>query len=70
MLTNGLSALSVGRGTTEPGRLCSPLGEPEGNEPARRADRRPGMEGPSGTGMEGLLAAGRDLISFQVRGQS
>ena len=70
MLTHVFSALSVERGTTEPGRLFSPLGEPEGYKPARRAGRRPGMEGPSGTGMEGLLAAGRDRCSFQVRGQS
>ena len=67
MLTNGLSALSAVRGTTEPGRLSSPLGEPEGYGPARRADGSPGEEGPSGTGAEGLPAAGRDRIPFIAR---
>ena len=64
MLTHGFSALSAERGTTEPGRLSSPLGEPEGYGPARRADGSPGEEGPSGTGAEGLPAAGRDHFSF------
>ena len=64
MLTHGFSALSVGRGTTEPGRISSPLGEPEGYGPARRADGSPGEEGPSGTGAEGLPAAGRDRFSI------
>lgn len=64
MLTHGFPALSVGRGRTEPGRLSSPLGEPEGYGPARRADGSPGEEGPPGTGAEGLPAAGRDRSYF------
>ena len=67
MLTHGLSALSVGRGRTEPGRMSSPLGEPEGYGPARRADGSPGGEGPPGTGAEGLPAAGRDSFAFIAR---
>ena len=54
----------MGRGRTKPGRLSSPLGEPEEYRPARRADGSPGEEGPSGTGAEGLPAAGRDRFSI------
>ena len=54
----------------EPGRYSPPWGGREGMNQHGELTEDAGTEGPSGTGVERLLAADRDRFSFQVRGQS
>ena len=64
-------ALAVTRSAdAQPGRYCTSLGRLGGIKPARLTDAKPGTEGPSGTGVEGLAAAYRDRFPFTCVGKA